>query len=334
MEHLFTTYVRTKTVFKQRLKNLKDYSTVKIYMYELDKLGYNNGPLLYGLRAKGEIWYDKKGNFKALRDGPVDPMLLDKTKKRERKRADLTELHKWMREQLMEVELNAPRSDMSVYFKAFLDHRKEHLDPFFSVDTFSGRVHSPIVNLKGNLRSLLTLGGSSIVSLDVKQMQPTILAKVLLDVIGDNAFSTAIFNGVDVYELLLSKNNALTTRGEAKKFLFQLIFGKPMKELGSMFQGCTKWVDWINSYKSRIELQNPHKEDMHTNLAWLLQYSEVRIMMGVWMRLWKKNISFLTIHDELLCRVKDENEVYRIMEEELNKHFKSFEIVSHINKNG
>lgn len=327
MEHYFTTYVRTKVVFKHRLNDLKNYDTVRIYIYELDKLGVNNGPLLYGLRAQGQIWYDDKGNFKALREGPVDPLLLERTKKRGKERVPLTDLHVWMREQLMLVELDVPRSEMSVYFKTFLDQRSEQLGAFFSVDAFAGRVHSPIVNLKSELRSKLSLGGCEIVSLDVKQMQPTILAKVLLEVIGENAFSTSIFNGVDVYELLLSKNDSLTNRGEAKKLLFQLIFGKPMKDLGAMFQGCTKWVDWINSYKSKTESKNPHKEDMHTNLAWLLQYSEVKVMAGIWKVLWEKRIPFLTIHDELMCRIGDKDRVYDVMDGELRRHFKSYEII-------
>lgn len=54
MEHFFTTW--TKNVFKHRLKDLQDYDTVKIYVYELQKLGVNYGPLLYNLRNRGETW--------------------------------------------------------------------------------------------------------------------------------------------------------------------------------------------------------------------------------------------------------------------------------------
>jgi len=326
MEHFFTTYVRTKTVFKHRLKDLKDYDSVRVYLYELIKLGVNNGPLLYRLRLKGEIWYDDKGNFKALHDGPVDPSLLNKTKKRVKGKAPLTELHKWMRRQLMDVELDAPRSTMPVYFRAFLDHRNSQLDEFFTVDTFSGRVHSPIVNLKCDLRLCLLFHGEAVTSLDVKQMQPTILSKILKDSVGNNAFSTAIFKGEDVYNLLLRKNISLTTRSEAKKFLFQLIFGKPMDDIGDLFQGEKEWVEWINSYKSRIEPKNPHKDDTHTNLAWLLQYSEVQVMTDIWEELKKRDIPFLTIHDDILCKVGDKERVNEVMQEELKKHFESFEV--------
>jgi len=96
-----------------------------------------------------------------------------------------------------------------------------------------------VVNLKGEFRSKLRFFGEEVVSLDVKQMQPTILAKILLQAVGSNPFSNAIFNGEDVYKLLMRKNKELKERTAAKKFLFQLIFGKPMNEIGDMFDGDT-----------------------------------------------------------------------------------------------
>ncbi len=328
-EHIVTTFIRTKTVFKQRLKDLKDYGTVKVYVYELDALlGHrNHGPILWGLRERGEIWYDNKGNFKVLkRDGVLDPSLLVLTKRRDKPVIKLNDLHLWMREHLRQVSLpGVAKKDLPVYFKAFLDHRDGDLSSFFSVDAFSGRIHSPVVNLKGDLRFKLRFFGTRLVSLDVKQMQPTILAKVLLDNLGSNSFSNAIFKGEDVY-IHLQESAGLPARKDAKKYLFQLIFGKPMTDIGKMFKGETAWVDWINSYKSRIEPNNPHKENMHTNLAWLLQYSEVQVMSGIWRRLKDMNIPFLTIHDELLCREIDENDVRLVMDEELKKHFSFFEI--------
>lgn len=327
-EHEFTTFVRTKTVFKGRLKDLKEseYQTVKVYVYELDKLGCNNGPLLYGLREKGEIWYDNNGNFRALRDGPIDPRLLERTRKLERVKGVLTPLHRYMRDQLMNVELAVSDDKIPVYFKAFLKHREEGLDAFFTVDAFSGRVHTPIVNLKHDLRKHLRFYGKPLRSLDVRQMQPTILAKVIHDSIGDNPLSNAVFSGEDVYELLQNRDRSIKSRAEAKKFLFQLIFGKPMNGIGRMFEGDISWVDWINHYKSVREPRNPHHGERHTNLAWLLQYNEVKIMCFIWERLWKRHIPFLTIHDDILCRPCDEDTVFKIMNEELSRHFKHFSI--------
>ena len=93
-----------------------------------------------------------------------------------------------------------------------------------------------------------------------------------------------------------------------------------------MFQGGTGWVDWINRYKTTEEPLNPHWKNPHTNLAWLLQYSEVQVMTGIWKRLKALNTPFLTIHDELLCRTSDKEKVYGVMKSELAKHFRDFEI--------
>lgn len=327
MENILTTYVRTKNVFKHRLKDLKDYDTVKIFVYELDELGVNHGPLLYALKQQGEIWYDHDGNFKALKPGPIDPALLERTKKRDKQCMPLSPLHLWMRQQLFYVDLKVKPSLMPVYFQAFLKHRDKHIDKFFTVDAFSNRVHTPVVNLKSNLRRAITFCDEpTVVSLDVKQMQPTILAKILLRSIGENPFSSSIFKGEDVY-CHLQKSASLPQRTDAKKLLFQLIFGKPKDDIAQHFTGDTRWISWINHYKTHTENKNPHKDKPHTNLAWLLQYSEVQVMTDIWKVLKDREIPFLTIHDDILCRPSDEKRVYSIMDDVLKGHFKTYKIV-------
>ena len=323
-EHLLTTFVRTKHVFKHRLKRLNAYDTVKIYVYELEKLGCNKGPLLWDLKQKGEIWYDNDGNFRAIKPGPIDPTLLDRTRKRVKVDVPLSSLHKWMRQQLMYVGIKT-KQKLPVYFQAFLDYRKTDLDSFFSVDAFSSRVHTPIVNLKGDLRYSLTLHGSPIASLDVKQMQPTILGRVLYDCIGPNSFSTSISQGKDVY-VIIQEAASLPTRKEAKQYFFRLIFGKPMTDIETFFKNGSDWVRWINDYKSKPESRNPHCEHTHTNLAWLLQFSEVQIMTEIWQKLKNRNIPFLSIHDEILCRENDIEKTKKIMSSVLIQHFHHFEI--------
>jgi hypothetical protein len=325
MEHPFVTYIRTKTVFQHRLKDLKTYDIVRIYMYELTKLGVK-GQDLHFLREQGEIWYDDVGRFKALKSGPIDPKLLEQTRKWGKTRVELTDLHRYMKKQLVDVTIDVPLSSLPTYFRAFMEHRKDNLDLFFSVDGFSGRVHTPVVNLKGNLRKLIKLRGKFLCSLDVKQMQPTILAKILLDKVGINPFSTSVFDGKDVYLVLMHQHNMLQTRDEAKKFLYQLIFGKPMEDIGSLFTGDTTWVDWINHYKSNHEDKNPHSRDRHTNLAWLLQSQEVSIMARVWQQFMEKNIPFLTIHDEVLVRKRDKGKALTLFSNELKQVFPKFEI--------
>lgn len=325
MEHFFTTYVRTKLIHQHRLKDLKNYDSVKIYMYELDRLGVK-GPVLYDLKLKGEINYDSKGFFTvADMKGPIDSTLLDRGRRRTKVDVPLSKLHLYMRDQLNKVSLKT-KVGVPVYFKAFLQHRNKDLKAFFRVDDFAGRVHSPVVNLKHDMRKYLRLNGKEVVSLDVKQMQPMILARVLFGCLGSNAFSDVVMRGDDVY-LLLQRLAGLNSRKDAKKLLFQLIFGKPMGQLGNLIKGDSKWVDWINMYKSTEEVKNPHKEDRHTNLAWLLQYSEVQVMSEIWKRLMQEEIPFLTIHDDVLCMRGDEDKVYSIMDDVLGQHFTHYNIV-------
>lgn len=326
MEHPLTTYIRTKLVFKERLKDLKpgEYDVVKVSTTELKRFNYDYGMLLKVLRDRGEVWYDMKGNFRPFqREGPIDPTML--AKKSDRPKTQLTSLHKWMRDQLKFVGLDVEPERMSVYFKAFLSHKHKCLEPFFTVDDFSQRIHTPVVNMKSELRPNLRFFGDRLVSLDVKQMQPTILAKVLLRTVGKNPFSTAIFSGQDVY-VMLQKSAGLKNRKDAKGLLFKLIFGYPKRDIGRMFKGDTAWVDWINHYKSNKESKNPHNEKPHTNLAWLLQYSEVRVMTDIWSALRSNNIPFLSIHDDILCRPMHEQRVHEVMDGVLKKHFSSYQI--------
>jgi len=53
MEHFLATCVRTKTVFENRLKHLKDCDTVEICNHELEKLEVNSGPLSFDLKTMG-----------------------------------------------------------------------------------------------------------------------------------------------------------------------------------------------------------------------------------------------------------------------------------------
>lgn len=323
MEHILTTYIRTKLVFKNRLHDLSNYNTVKITKFELSRLGVPD--YMVNTLINTEIIVNEMGEFATLNDGPIDPKLLDITRKG-KPVIPLTNVHLFMRDQLMFITLKEGVEKIPVYFSAFLLHRKENLSSFFTVDAFSNRVHTPVVNLKSHLRKKILFDGQPMISLDVKQMQPLILSKVLLNVVGDNPFSTLINNGKDVYISLYENNVNIKSRDEAKKTLYQLIFGRPQETIKGYFQGNVTWIDWINEYKTRTEEKNPHKHSPHTNLAWLLQYSEVQIMYNIWEKLSKKKIPFLTIHDDILCLKKDKSTVYDYMKIELKKHFPVFDI--------
>lgn len=236
----------------------------------------------------------------------------------------LTDLHSWMLERVCETEL--PEGvEVTPYWNSFLKHRSQFPTLFFTVDEFAGRVHTPISGMSRDLRPLLLLRNEKTCSLDVAQMQPTLLGTILQQAVGENSFSAAINEGSDVY-LMLMQTAKLKSRDEAKKRFFQILFGKPNEDLAKLFEGAN-WIEWINKYKSTIEPRNPHgKEKTYSNLAWILQTLEVRVMSEIWRKLAEDAIPFLTIHDEIIVCEKDINKTLDIMNEILKNHFKTFKI--------
>ena len=63
-------YVFLVDISGKRTQQLMFVGKVKSLLAPFDKLGVNHGHLLFHLKQNGEIWYDRKGNFRALRDGP------------------------------------------------------------------------------------------------------------------------------------------------------------------------------------------------------------------------------------------------------------------------
>lgn len=232
MEHIFTTYIRTKMLFKLRFKYLEDYSTVTLHKSELQRFNVN-ATTLHQLVINGQIWYDSDWNFKALQAGAVDLTLLKKRK------GNLTPLHEWMREQLKYIEL--PISEpIPPYFQTFLNYRSVNLDLFFTIDAFCGRAHSPITSLERSLRPHLRLYGHEVVEIDLVQAQPSLLGCILTSNIGGNDFSKAIDVGTDIY-ILLQEKAGLKTRDGAKKLLFKILFGFPSDDLQRIF-GDAEWI--------------------------------------------------------------------------------------------
>lgn len=316
MEDTFITYLRTRMLLQQRLKNQSDDS---VFIHENDFKRFSVCPAqLHKWELNGTIQRDGK-RFRVLKPGTVDLSLI----KKEKLGANETVLHKWIKQILMYVELPGDIQP-TVYFKAFLGYRQKYLDLFFIVDTFSGRIHTPITSLKKDLRAHILLCGESIASIDVGQMQPTLLAKILYENINKNAFSDAINQGKDIYLMLMDKAQ-LQSRDEAKKRFFEILFSKPNKQLSDLFDG-ENWINWINKYKNTYETRNPHSEKRHTNLAWLLQSYEVRIMSAIWRKLAENTIPFLTVHDEIICRKSDVSDVERIMNSVLSDSFQTFKI--------
>lgn len=315
MQHKFITYIRTKMLFNERLRHQKDNS---VFVHESDLKRFAVSPALLHLFINNAELSHENNRFKALKAGAVDITLI------KRKGAEQSKLHKWLKQILMFVDLpdNIQAPD---YFRMFLKYRNGYLDLFFTVDEFAKRIHTPVSSLSHEIRPYLLLCGESTVSFDVSQMQPTLLANILFHNVGENAFSSAIFEGVDVYTMLQQKAG-LKDRNDAKKRFFQMLFSKPSNELETLFEGAN-FIQWINNYKSINEPRNPHSINKpYSNLAFLLQNYEVRVMSEIWRKLAEKGIPALTVHDEIICRKQDTNEAETIIKNQLSKHFQTFKL--------
>ncbi len=235
----------------------------------------------------------------------------------------LTDLHRWMLERVCETEM--PEGvEVSAYWNSFLKHRSQFPTLFFTVDEFAGRVHQPISGMSKDLRPMILLRKEKTVSLDVAQMQPTLLAEILRQAVGENSFSAAINEGKDIY-LELMNTAKLKSRNEAKKRFYQIVFGKVNENLHQYFED-KQAADWINWYKSTPEPRNPRGYKLYNNLAWILQTLEVLVMSEIWRTLAEAGIPFLTVHDEIICIQSDAQKVETIFQNELSKHFKTFKI--------
>ena len=236
----------------------------------------------------------------------------------------LTDLHKYMMKCIVAADLPTT-VETTAYWNAFVKHRKTFAELFFISDAFSGRIHTPISGMSKELRPYLMIQGEQTVSYDISQMQPTLLANILYQNIGKNEFSDTINKGADIYTML-QENAALSTRNDAKKLFFQMLFGKPSNQLDKLFAKAN-FIEWINWYKGQIDPRNPHnKEKPYSNLSYILQNYEVRIMAEIWLKLALKNIPFLTVHDEIIARQSDTDTVKTTIESVLNKHFKCYKL--------
>lgn len=327
MEHKFITYVRTIHFMNLRHDNLDVFAPVYVSYTELRERFFLTTKDINRFVESGILEVSERmssgGNgqrlFKVLVPGPIDLSLIPT-----RESKPLSHTTYKMRQYLGDVSL-IPGSPKTFYFDAFLRHFMYRPDLFFLVDSFSGRVHTPVTNFKSEYRENILLKGQTTTSLDVATMQPLLLAKILKSKIGSNEFSFWLDDGQDIYKILQDKTG-LSSRGEAKKLFFQILFSKPNEDLKKLF-GSASWITWINEFKGTPLVSNPQPQDkMHNNLAWLLQTTEVEVMTKVWQELVIKNIPFLSVHDEIIVQLKDFLQAEMIFSDILSVEFPFFRL--------
>lgn len=321
----FLKYCRTLMFFGTRLRGLTDLS-VHIPSVEIEERffpfpRYNKKEELQKLRDIGQIRMTRKGRayfYEVLTPGGIDISMMNI------KSVQYDPTTVAMKEHLKSVSLQDVTKSTD-YFTLFLKHKENYLDYFFTVDDFSGRIHTPVTSFSGEYRPYILLDGEETKSIDVVTMQPLLLGKVLSAEIGDNEYSSWINNGEDVYVKLQDKAG-LETRDAGKKKFFEILFGKADSALAETF-GNSNWIDWINAYKQAHEPRNPHGlEKRHSNLAWKLQTFEVKIMRKIWEQVVKRDICFLSVHDEIIVQKSKINATEEIMCSVLGNHFDFYKL--------
>ena len=318
----FPTLVRTMQFQNSRRRD-KEWEPVHIPKSELKAVN------LDALVRMGEIAIIKKetkngylsNNYDALKSGKVNISLLEPLLSK-----PLDKLTTSMREHLKKVTLKQGTGSTE-YFDWFLNYNKQskYLNRFFQVDSFSGRVHTPVSNFHRIYRPNILLDEETTGSLDVATMQPVLLGAILRREIGSNEYSQWIDAGQDIYECIREKAK-LRTRDEGKKRFFEIIFSPADKRLAAMF-GNAEWITWVNDLKSKEMEANPHTmEKQHSNLAWLLQTTEVKIMREVWQGLHDAGIVFLSVHDEVIVKAKDIADAELIFSNVLSKYFRYYKL--------
>ncbi len=329
-EH-FVTFIRTKQFMQNRLRGENDRNPVHIpqkeiterfFLYPKYNLKYEIQKLIDAGEISVSVEQLPNGNtmfmYCVLKPGAINLTLLKP------KQNDLDQISRIMKEHLKLVSLpvDAPRTD---YFTFFLKHKNNYPDYFFTVDEFAGRVHTPISSFHRPYRPNLLLDGSPTIGLDVTTMQPLLLSKMLKKAIGLNEYSNWIEEGEDIY-IKLQQIAGLSTRDEAKKRFFEILFAKPNNSLAAMF-GDADWITWINKYKAQAEPMNPHNIGKpYSNVAWLLQTTEVNVMRVVWQSLNIAGIPFLSIHDEIIVKQSDRNQAEQIFKAVLDMEFTFYKL--------
>jgi len=325
----FLIFLRTKYFWGTRLKTLSEYY-VHIPMEEVEARFFQYPKY----KAKEEIQYLKSINaigikeetshnkrtmykYKCLLPGDIDPQYIEH---KSREHDNITRI---MYEYLLKA--SHPGRTGNIYFDTFLSYRHILGEKFFTIDLFSGRVHTPVTSLSKKIRPFILLEGCKTVSLDVATMQPNLLGKILKKEIGENEFSQWIDSGKDIY-IMLQEKAQLRDRETAKKKFFNILFSRSNENLATLF-GDANWITWVNEFKSIYLDLNPHSyEKHHSNLAWLLQTTEVSIMKKVWEALINNGIMFLSVHDEIIVKENDTQRAYELFESVLKNELVYFKI--------
>jgi hypothetical protein len=208
-------------------------------------------------------------------------------------------------------------------------------------DEFGGRLYHLFSNIPKEFRKRITIDGEEVVEIDFNASQPSFLC-LLFEKGADFSFTKGVFinhdnseyvkiakaNNMDLYNYMagrlgLAKSEDIeTARANMKKVFFQLVFGKPKKAIGKkkrkdvcdkLFgKGFYPFLTELADLDLGVELDSKHK-----NLSYLLQKIESYFLNLVMKEM--GDIPFLPIHDALLVKKSDGEQVRSIFNSVIDK---------------
>jgi len=209
---------------------------------------------------------------------------------------------------------------------------------FISESTFGNRIYHPIVNLNRVVRrhkGALTIDGENVCECDLKCSQVEIfnwIMKRFTDGM-DNDFSQWFESVGDPYVEIakLFPNENIIDRNAGKTFMFRMMYGKvpPQqvkdKDAFPHQKFCNQWKvagDTLTKVKLIDMDENPKTSKIlwqkrYTNSAFIMTDVETTTFSDIWMDLHHKRIPFVTIHDGIMCKELDADNVKSMMEETL-----------------
>jgi len=177
---------------------------------------------------------------------------------------------------------------------------------------FSGRIFNPATSTKRDERHNLRIDGESLVELDVKACQPTLLRQMMVEEGVGTDFVKHFDSCDDIYKTFWFSSQEYD-RQKAKGIFYECIFGTAESTYHKMF--CTKFPmagKWLTEFKLVKDPKNP-SDKVYSNVCRELQLREVAMFTPIWMELYNKGIKFAPIHDAVAVKVSDFDKAIKIV---------------------
>ena len=210
-------------------------------------------------------------------------------------------------------------------------------------DEFGGRLYHLFSNIPKEFRKRITIEGEEVVEIDINASQPSFLC-LLFERGSSFVFTKGLFNNhnneeyirtakennMDLYSYMARKLGVVesedigTARANMKKVFFQLVFGKPSKAVGKKKRKdiCDKlFGEAFHPFLTELaDLDlglDFDKKYWYKNLSYLLQKTECVFLNLVMNEM--GDIPFLPIHDALLVKKSDGEQVRSIFNSVIDK---------------